>query len=160
MKKNNLRRNRGQMRVIETILASIIVISALAFVNTYSATPSSQVYEVTDLEKMGYDLLHDLDQHNLLVPLVYNEANWGKLHATLKLTLPVDTYFNLTICDIAGNRINNEDIIYGDRSTFDTSKNTASVLYTLVGFSQKNAGAYSVTAEYQPRILILQITRG
>ena len=159
MKKNNLRKNRGQMRVIETILASIIVISALAFVNTYAATPSSQVYEVTDLEKMGYDLFHDLDQHHILVPLVYNK-DWSNLQTALKLTLPIDTYFNLTICDITGSRINSEDIIYGDRSTFETSKNTASVLYTLVGFSQRNAGSYSVTAEYQPRILLLQITRG
>jgi len=159
VKKKNLRSNRGQMRVIETILASIIVVSALAFVNTYAATPSSQIYEVTDLEKMGYDLLHDLDQHNSIVPLVYNE-DWTNLQATLKLTLPIDTYFNLTICDITGSRINSKDIIYGDRITFETSKNTASVLYTLVGFSQKTAGTYSATAEYQPRILILQITRG
>ena len=159
MNKTNLRRNRGQMRVIETILASIIVISALAFVNTFAATPSSQVYEVSDLEKMGYDLFHDLDQHDILIPLVYNE-DWDNLQAVLKLTLPIDTYFNLTICDIKGSRINSGDIVYGDTSTFENSKNTASVLYTLAGFSRKNAGTYTVTAEYQPRILMLQITRG
>lgn len=159
MRKGNARRNRGQMRVIETVLASMIIISALAFVNIFAATPSSSVYEVTDLEKMGYDLFHDLDQHGILAPLVYSE-DWNNLRAVVKLTLPVDVYFNLTVCDIEGEPINNDDIVYGDIGIFETSKNTASVAYSLVGFSEKLANDYSFTAAYQPRILILQISRG
>ncbi len=159
MRKCNARRNRGQMRVIETLLASIIVISALAFVNIFAVTPSSSVYEVTDLEKMGYDLFHDLDHHGILAPLVYSE-DWSNLRAVIKLTLPIDVYFNLTVCDIKFNPINNEDIVYGDIGIFETSKNTASVAYSLVGFSEKNADDYSFMAAYQPRILVLQISRG
>ncbi|MFW9832325.1 MAG: hypothetical protein ACFFD8_11180 [Candidatus Thorarchaeota archaeon] len=44
----------GQMRVIETIIASFVVLAALSFVNLFALTPASPGYEMTDLEKMGY----------------------------------------------------------------------------------------------------------
>lgn len=159
MRNRTLRKNIGQMRVIETILASLIILSALAFVNIFAATPTSPVYEVSDLEKMGYSIFHDLDQQGLLAPLVYNQ-DWSNLRAVLKITMPIDVYFNLTVCDLEGNRLNTNDILYGDSSTFEVSKNTASVSYALIGFPKKVAGSYNFVATYQPRILLLQISRG
>jgi len=41
-------------------------------------------------------------------------------------------------------------MIYGDSATFANAKNVASVTYSLVGSG----------ATYNPRILVLQITRG
>ncbi len=154
-----MRSKRGQMRVIETILASIIVIAALSFVTVYTAVPSSPGFEVSDLEKMGYSVLHDLDQHSLLPQFVYAE-NWGDLRSALKITLPVDVYFNLTVYDVYGNKINGADpIIYGDSRTFEISKNIASVTYTLTGYQQRElSGNY--TATYDPRVLVLLISRG
>lgn len=147
------------MRVIETILAAFIIVAALSFVGIFALSPTSPGYEVTDLEKMGYSALHDLDQQGLLASLVYN-GNWGDLRTVLKITIPVDVYFNLTICDLSGSKLNGDtQIIYGDSATFSNAKNIASVSYSLVGVPKLiSTGNYE--ADYDPRILVLQITRG
>lgn len=147
------------MRVIEVIVASFIIISALSFVTIFAATPTSPRIETSDLEKMGYSALLDLDHQGLLAPLVYNQNTnpilWSSdLRTLLKITLPVDVYFNLTVYNIgeygAWVRISHEGIVYGDETTFGFSKNIASVSYLLSGY--KNG--------YDPRILLLQLTRG
>jgi hypothetical protein len=148
-----IRNSKGQMRVIETILASFIIVFALSFVNIFAVTPTNPKYEVTDLEKMGYSVLHDLDQNGLLAPFVYNKE-WENIKAALMVTLPVDVYFNMTIYDIHGTEVNNATIFYGDSETFSTSKNIASVTYGLIGYPKRNE------ATYDPRILILQLARG
>ena len=156
------RSKTGQMRVIEVLLASVIIISALSFVTIFSSTPTTPSYEVADLEKMGYSALLDLDHQGLLAPMVY-ESSWNDLRMILKITLPVDVYFNLTVYDpisegswikINGNNL----IIYGQEETFSSSKNIASVSYALIGYRTGTAGSY--IAQYTPRILILQLTRG
>jgi len=149
------KRNRGQMRVIEVLLASFIIISALSFVTTFAATPTSPRLETSDLEKMGHNALLDLDHHGLLVPLVYGQSsqNWSDLRTLLKITMPVDVYFNLTIYradSIEWIRVSGDKIIYGDEETFDSSKNIASVSYVLIGYQ----------SGYDPRILLLQLSRG
>ncbi len=148
----NLKDTKGQIRVIETILAVSIIFAAVSFVGIFAVRPTSPTYEVTDLEKMGYGALHDLDQQGVLTSLVYSNSpqKWSDLRTVLKITLPIDVYFNLTIYDLNELRINGEKIIYGDEATFLDAKNVASVSYTLVG----NA------ATYDPRILVLEITKG
>lgn len=147
------------MRVIETILASFIIITSLAFVSVFAASPASPGFEITDLERMGYSVLHDLDQQQLLAPAVYDQQKWSNLKTLLKISLPVDTYFNLTIYDLHENRLNeNTPIMYGDDFTFSDAKNIASITYSLVGCTKQISGTY--VAEYEPRILVLQITRG
>ena len=148
-----IRNSKGQMRVIETILASFIIVFALSFVNIFAITPTSPKYEVTDLEKMGYNVLHDLDQHGLLTRFVYTEE-WNNIKAALSVTLPVDVYFNMTICCLNGTKVNDAEIFYGDPEAFTTSKNIASVTYGLIGYPKRNE------ATYDPRILILQLARG
>ena len=150
-----LKNNRGQMRVIETIIASFIIVAALAFVSTFAVSPTSLGYEMTDLEKTGYSVLHDLDQQGLLTPLVYG-GKWNDLRTILKLTLPNDLYFNLTIYDINGDKLEGSPdvlIIQGDSEIFSEAKNIVSLTYCLV-----DARASEMT--YSPRILTLQLTRG
>ena len=144
-----LRNTRGQMRVIETILAVSIIFAAVSFAGIFAVRPASPGYEVTDLEKMGYSALHDLDQQGLLTPLVYG-AKWSDLRTILKITLPVEVYFDLKVYDLNWQQQNNQQMIYGDSATFANAKNVASVTYSLVGSG----------ATYNPRILVLQITRG
>lgn len=153
------RSKRGQMRVIETILASMIIISALSFVTLFAVAPSTPVYEASDLEKMGYSAFHDLDQQGLLAPLVYNR-NWSEIRSLLKITMPVDVYFNLDVYYVNGTKINEgTPIVYGDIQTFNVTKNVASVAYTIAGYPQRTpSGNY--TAPYDLRILVLQISRG
>ena len=150
-----LKGNRGQMRVIETIIASFIIIAALSFVSTFAVSPTNPAYEMTDLEKTGYSALHDLDQQGLLTPLVY-DGKWSDLRTILKLTLPNDVYFNMTIYDVNGVKLKgNPDVLiyHGDPDTFSDAKNVASLKYCLVG-SRPSETVYS------PRILVLQLTRG
>ena len=148
-----MKNNKGQMRIIETILAAIIIVSALAFVNFFSINPRATAYEVKDLEKMGYSVLNDLDQQGILAPKVY-QSEWSDLKTVLRLTLPVDVYFNLTIYELYNAKSLykvGESIIYGDLTTFSDAKNVASVSYSLVGTSEDG---------YKPRLLVLQLTRG
>jgi len=150
--------NKGQMRVIETILASFVIIFALSFVNIFAVAPTSPKYEATELEKLGYNVLHDLDKQGLLACFVYYEE-WDNLEAALRVTLPLDVYFNMTVYDLNGNKVNDIPVCYGDPETFATSKVVASVTYGLTGSPIKiNATQYQ--ANYDPTILNLQLVRG
>jgi hypothetical protein len=148
-----IRNAKGQMRVIETILASFIIFSALTFVNIFAVLPSSPKYEISDLEKMGHNVLHDFDEQGLLSRFVYNKTEWGELTLALTIFLPPDVYFELTIYDAheQGTVINqNFPIRYGAPEAFAASNSTASVSYVIPGQQ----------AEYKPRILVLQLVRG
>ncbi|MCW4031401.1 MAG: hypothetical protein NWE80_03455 [Candidatus Bathyarchaeota archaeon] len=151
----SLRNTQGQMRVVETILASFIIVGALSFVNFLAVSPTSPGYEVTDLERMGHSALIDLDQQGLLTPLVYNQR-WSDLRTILKITMPNDVYFNMTVYNISGLKLGSKlnttpdsQILYGDFATFSDAKNIASIAYCLVG-----------ETDYDPRILVLQLSRG
>jgi hypothetical protein len=99
------------MRVIETIIASFIIVAALSFVSIFAVNPSSPGYEMTDLEKTGYSALHDLDQQGLLTPLVYDQSKWKDLKAVLKMTMPNEVFFNLTIQDLTRTQISGDSQI-------------------------------------------------
>lgn len=145
------------MRVIEVLLASFMVMFAISFVTIFAASPRSPELEASDLEKMGHSALLDFDRHGLLVPLVYGQSsqNWSDLRTLLKITLPVDVYFNLTV--YTADSVNwtlvtpdtGDKIFYGNEETFDSSKNIASVTYVITG-----------SQDYDPRILLLQLSRG
>lgn len=149
---------KGQMRVVETILASFVIIFALSFVTIFAMTPTSSRYETTDLERMGYNVLHDLDKQGILARFVYYEE-WDNLKAALRVTLPTDVYFNMTVLDLDRSKVNNVQIFYGDPETFVISEAVASVNYGLTGYPVKiNATQYQ--ADYNVRILDLQLVRG
>jgi len=148
-----VRNTKGQMRVIETILASFIIFSALTFVNMFAVLPSSPKYETSDLEKMGHNVLHDLDEQGLLSRFVYNETEWDELALALTIFLPPDVYFDLSIYDAYAQDLPINlyfPIRYGSPEAFTASNSTASVSYIVPGQQ----------AEYNPRILVLQLVRG
>jgi len=146
--------NKGQMRVVEVILASFIIMFAITFANIFAVTPTSPKYGATELEKLGYNALLDLDKQGLLTAFVYRK-DWNNLTAALKVVLPMDVYFNLTIYYLNGTIVNKEkQIFYGNIETFFTSKNVASVTYCLSGYYTKGK------AIYDPRVLVLRLVRG
>ena len=145
----NQRSQKGQMRVIEAVMASLIVVSALAFLYVFAATPSSQPQETSELEKIGHNVLHDMDEQRLLTRFVYN-SEWANLTAGLFVSLPTNVYFNLSICDVNGNPISHPLILYGNEQIFDSSKAVASVTYIVPGY----------LASYSPRVLVLKLVRG
>lgn len=142
--------NKGQMRVVETILASFVIVAALAFANAFAITPPSPRYETSDLERLGYNVLHNLDEQGLLTRFVY-DRDWSSLEAALRVSLPVDVCFNLTVYTVDGDVENQgAPIVYGESDIFASSGLAASVTYVL-----SCSGV-----DYDPRILVLQLVRG
>ncbi len=152
---------KGQMRVVESILASFIIVFAITFANTFAVTPQSSTYEVGDLEKLGQNALHDLDEQRMLSRFVYNQSQWStNFTIALRISLPSDVYFDLKIYDLDGSLLNPTDPIrYGNLEVFSDSGSVASVTYTTVGYSKFDPTAGS-QGRYEPRTLILLLVRG
>jgi hypothetical protein len=97
-----------------------------------------------------------LDDRGILVRFVYGtETDWEDLMLTLMLFFPPDLYFDLgiyTVLEDGTVSIMNQDypIRFGAPEVFQESNSTVSVSYILPGHQ----------AEYDPRILILQLVRG
>lgn len=155
MRKNKY--HSGQMRIIEVVLASFIIVIALLFANIFAMAPTSERYQATELEKLGYNVLLDMDKHGLLPTFVYKNE-WGNLTAALRVSLPLDSYFNLTVYYSNGTRVNAEPIFYGIEQAFEASKDVSSITYGLVGYASK-VNDTSYTAVYDARVLVLQLTR-
>jgi len=136
------------MRLVEALLASFIILVAITFLNVIAVTPLSPTYEPSNLEKMGNNVLHDLDEKGLLSRFVYNE-DWGTLTLALMVSLPPEIYFDLTVYYLNWTVVNDETIRYGDIEVFETSSYIASVTYIVPGYQ----------TDYDPRILVLQLVR-
>ena len=166
-----MRRNRGtkgMMRIVEVIMALFIMVFALSFANLLSITPASPKYEATELEKLGYNVLHDLDKQGLLSRFVYGingVPEWSNLTAALRVNFPLNVYFNLTVSQLdkvfdgdmtnfTYPQVNPSPIVYGENDTFLLSNEVASITYTLVGYPTQSQYVYS------PRILTLELSRG
>jgi len=130
-------------------MAILIVVFAITFVNLFAVTPTSPKYEAGELEKIGYNVLHDLDEEKLLARFVYN-GEWANLTAALAAALPTDVYFNLTVYDTAGKVMNTQSIGYGTSRVFANSGYVASVTYVVPGYG----------LVYRSRVLVLQLVRG
>ena len=146
---NKTKSTRGQMRLVEAALATFIIMLAVTVLIVFAATPFSPKYETSDLEKIGNNVLHDMDEKRLLCRFVYDEE-WETLTIALMVTLPPDIYFDLAVYDLDFNRVNDAPIRYGDVEVFETSSYVASVTYVVPGYE----------AEYDPRVLVLQLVRG
>ena len=153
VKNTKARANRnvkGQMRVVESIMAALIVITAITFLYFSAPTPSSQAYDASELEKMGHNILHDFDGQGLLARYVYR-SEWENLTLALDTALPVNVYFNLSIYDSNYHSIGHPLIPpYGDQRIFSSSPAVASVTYVIPGYG----------ASYNPRILLLKLVNG
>ena len=145
----NHRSVKGQMRVVESIMAALIVISAVTFLYFFASTPSSQAHDTSELEKIGHNILHDVDEQRLLARYVYR-SEWANITSALVVSLPTNVYFNLSIYDINHNPINHPLIQYGDQQVFSSSAAVASVTYILPGYQ----------TSYNPRILVLKLVNG
>ncbi len=138
------------MRVIETILTVLIIVIAFSFTNIMATLPQSPRYEPSDLERLGYDALYNLDRQEILAKFVYS-SNFTLLKSALMVCLPTDVNFNLTIfaVDDAGKLQKEGSIAYGDNTLFETSNFVSTVTYILAGSG----------TEYDPRILVLMLVR-
>lgn len=151
----------GQIRVIESVLASFILVSAMTFVSTFAVTPQSSTYEVGALEKLGHNALHGLDEEKLLSDFVYDQSEWSaNFTVALRISLPSDVYFDLKMYDLNGTLLNsNIPIRYGNPEVFNNSGSVASVTYCIAGYSRFDSTTGS-QVKYEPKTLILLLVRG
>ncbi len=114
-----------------------------------------------ELEKLGQNALHDLDEQRLLSRFVYNQSQWStNFTIALRISLPSDVYFDLKIYDLDGSLLNSNDPIrYGNLEVFSDSGSVASVTYATVGYSKFDPTVGS-QGRYEPRTLILLLVRG
>jgi hypothetical protein len=89
------RNKRGEIRVLEALLASAIIFSALlAMIPLKEYLHSSHDSEA--LSKIGFNVLIEADKDGSLGKLI-SERKWSMISDRLSLLLPVGVAYNLTI---------------------------------------------------------------
>jgi hypothetical protein len=97
MRAKTLRRDqKGQLRIIEALIAVLILLSAFT-VSTYL----SSTYIVTrkiDLDKLGQNVISCLDDTGVILTLLEEgELSHGELSRYLETLLPKEIYYNITL---------------------------------------------------------------
>jgi hypothetical protein len=98
---NIVKNKKGVARVIEALLASVLLMSCLSFVPVASNMNNSS----GSLVSTARNTLLTLDSDGHLGALV-DSGNWSELKACIALTLPLTTWFNLTVFDKNMNILN------------------------------------------------------
>ncbi len=99
---------KGQVRVIEAFFASMLILSCLALIPAQASPKSSAV----NLAWKAQNVLLTLDSGGQLASLV-DAHDWVKLSKCLESSLPLTTWFNLTVYDKNLNVINDFPISNG-----------------------------------------------
>ncbi|PVX23186.1 MAG: hypothetical protein CW716_12750 [Candidatus Bathyarchaeum sp.] len=93
---------RGQIRTIEALLASLLILSTIALVPTQFSIEKTH-YDTYYSE--GNQVLISLDSNGELSNMIENE-NWQSLKKSIQSMLPVSLWFNLTVFDSDMNTLN------------------------------------------------------
>jgi len=84
---------RGQIRVIEALFASLLILATIALV------PSQLGVEQTHYSTLyseGTQVLVSLDSNGMLSSMI-EDSNWASLKNCIQSMLPVSLWFNLTV---------------------------------------------------------------
>jgi hypothetical protein len=92
----------GQIRTIEALLASLLILSTIALVPTQFNNEKTH-YDTHYTE--GNQVLISLDSSGELSSMIENE-NWQSLKKSIQSMLPVSLWFNLTVFDSEMNPLN------------------------------------------------------
>ena len=93
---------KGQVRVIEAFLASMLLLGCLTFIPAQT-TPKNSLG--TDLAWKAENVLLTLDSNGHLASLIGN-CDWAALRSSVESALPLTTWFNLTVYDKNQNVLN------------------------------------------------------
>lgn len=96
-----LRDKRGQVRIIEAIFATILLMSCLTLIPSSSSVPDS----TGNLISTAQNVLLTLNSNGHLATLIDNQ-NWIALKDCLESALPLTVWFNLTVFNQTMNIIN------------------------------------------------------
>jgi hypothetical protein len=100
---------RGQIRVIEAFLASLLILSTIALVPTQFSIEKTH-YDTHYSE--GTQVLISLDSNGELSSMIQNE-NWQSLKKAIQSSLPVSLWFNVTVFDSDMNTLNDVAVSNG-----------------------------------------------
>ena len=106
---NFIKNKKGQIRTIESFLASLLLLSTIALI------PSQDGAEQTNydtLQSVGTQTLVALDSNGKLSSMI-QDSNWTSLRNTVQSMLPVSLWFNLTIFDTNMTILNDVNISNG-----------------------------------------------
>jgi hypothetical protein len=103
-----LKNKKGQVRVIEAFFASMLILSCLALIPTQASPKTSAL----NLAWKAQNVLLTLDSNGHLANLVDNH-DWTKLGKSIESSLPLTTWFNLTVYDKKLNVLNDFSISNG-----------------------------------------------
>ena len=121
-----LKDKRGQIRVLEAFLATILVFSALLLTKPVYVTFDS-LDDQDALYSIGLNVLMELEREGDLGKLI-DQRNWTEISSRLSILLPLGVSYNLTVYDEEMNIINNSSISSGDLN----GRNIVSVQYLLI----------------------------
>jgi hypothetical protein len=94
-----LTNKKGQVRVIEAFLASLLLTGCIAIIPIYSYHVPQNLYSEAS------NILASLDSNGELAILIDNE-NWQQLKDTINSAIPLTLWYNLTVYDENANILN------------------------------------------------------
>lgn len=100
---------RGQIRTIEALLASLLILSTIVLVPTQFGIEKTH-YDSYYAE--GTQVLISLDTNGELSSMI-EDANWTALKKCVQSMLPVSLWFNVTVFDKEMNRLNDVAVSNG-----------------------------------------------
>ena len=91
---------KGQARMIEAFLATLLLIGCVALVPSYSSKT-----QPNDLTSFALEKLTALDNNGQLAVLI-DSGNWAELKSCIDSVIPLTLWYNLTIFDENMNALN------------------------------------------------------
>jgi hypothetical protein len=117
-----LKIRRGQIRILETIVACGLILMTYLFVQRTNT--SITIESKSDLKNTANNLLNTLENQELLVGIIDEDSNWQtQLNGIIRASLPPNTYYNITFTslltgDNIGSPISNYDaFLLGEYNT-------------------------------------------
>jgi len=120
-----LKDKRGQIRVLEAFLATILVFSALLLTKPVYVAFDSQ-YDQDALYSIGLNVLVEFNREGELGQLI-DQRNWTEISSRLSTLLPLGVSYNFTVYDEESKIVNNSSISSGDLN----GRNIVSVQYLI-----------------------------
>jgi hypothetical protein len=94
------RDKRGQARLIEAFLATLLLVGCIAILPSYFKTNQPH-----DLTSVGQEMIASLNNNGQLARLI-DAQNWPALKSCVEAAIPLTLWYNLTVFDETMNPLN------------------------------------------------------
>lgn len=102
-----MRNRRGQMRIMEALIACLLILFAYLFLSRTTVSSEKNF----ELRTMSENLLNTLKNQDLLVHIINNKPGWkSELNEIVRSILPPNVYYNITFRSLATNTTIGEPI--------------------------------------------------